>query len=124
MNKKDNNNNNVNRTSISFRPKLNAIQPIIPISSQDLYQKKKRIGRDSVPNIKVPFLNDEIPEGKKSAKILNLQFNYSRDISLGTSIRKDFNENNLSNYSRTSIDCLSLPNNSKNKISSHIIIKK
>ena len=78
-------------------------------NSEQLFKKKIKLGRRSVPDVKLDVFDEEIPEGKKPAKILNLQFNFIRDISLGTSVKKDFNENNIKNYSRSSIDCSFIP---------------
>ena len=78
-------------------------------NSEQLFKKKIKLGRRSVPDVKLDIFDEDIPEGKKPAKILNLQFNFIRDISLGTSVKKDFNENNIKNYSRSSIDCSFIP---------------
>ena len=101
--------NNINAESNILNKNTFSSSSKIKINSENLFKKKIKLGRKSAPTIKFGLFDDEIPEGKKPAKILNLQINYGRDISLGTSVKKDFNENNIKNYSRSSIDCSQIP---------------
>ena len=97
----------------------------IKVNTDNLLKKRIRLGRKSAPSIKIGIFNDEIPEGKKPANILNLQFNFTaRDISLGTSVKKDFNENNIKNYSRSSIDCSNLPDMKSKTSNNFFALKK
>ena len=113
---------NINKNSNSSTSKN---KNDIKVNTDNLLKKRIRLGRKSAPSIKIGIFNDEIPEGKKPANILNLQFNFTaRDISLGTSVKKDFNENNIKNYSRSSIDCSNLPDMKSKTSNNFFALKK